>query len=138
MMEWSELNLASALWTIPSEKLKRTVIGKANGEDHIVPLPKQAVSLLESLQPMTGHGRYVFPGLRDHSRPMSEATIGAALYALGFGDEHKPHGFRATARTLLVDELGLDPKIIEANLANGSNDPLGRSYNRAQYIGKRF
>jgi len=138
MMEWTELDLDSATWTIPSAKMKRTVQEKANGTAHVVPLPTQAVSLLKDLQPVTGHGRYVFPGERDHGRPMSDNTVRSALYAIGFGDEQKPHAFRATARTLLVDELGLDWKVIEANLAHGAVDQHGRSYNRTQYINQRF
>jgi len=138
MMEWSELDLEAATWTIPSAKMKRTVKGKADGEDHVVPLPKQAVALLESIRPLTGDGRYVFPGERNHDRPMSDNAVRSALYALGFGDEQKPHAFRAVARTLLVDELGLDHLMIEANLAHGARDRLGRSYNRTQYLKQRF
>ena len=138
MMEWTELDLEAATWTIPSAKMKRTVQEKANGSAHVVPLPRQAVELLKDLQPVTGHGRYVFPGERDHDRPMSDNTVRSALYAIGFGEEQKPHAFRATARTLLVDELGLDWKVIEANLAHGAVDQHGRSYNRTQYIKQRF
>ena len=138
MMEWAELDLDTAIWTIPSAKMKRTVKEKAVGENHVVPLPKQAVALLKSIRPLTGQGRYVFPGERNHDRPMSDNAVRSALYALGFGEEQKPHAFRAVARTLMVDELGLDPIIIEANLAHGTKDGLGRSYNRAQYIKQRF
>ena len=138
MMEWTELDLEAATWTIPSAKMKRTVQEKAEGDDHVIPLPRQAVNLLQTLTPITGHGKYVFPGERDHIRPMSDNTVRSALYAIGFGEEQKPHAFRATARTLLVDELGLDPLMIEANLAHGSRDQYGRSYNRTQYLKQRF
>jgi integrase len=138
MMEWSELDLEVATWTIPSEKMKRTVKEKEGGEAHVVPLPKQAVALLNSIKPVTGEGRYVFPGERNHDRPMSDNAVRSALYALGFGEEQKPHAFRAVARTLGVDELGLDPLMIEANLAHGARDRLGRSYNRTQYLKQRF
>ena len=130
MMEWTELDLETATWTIPSAKMKRNVKEKAEGEDHVVPLPKQAVTLLDSIRPVTGDGRYVFPGERNHDRPMSDNAVRSALYALGFGEEQKPHAFRALARTLLVDELGLDPLMIEANLAHGARDRLGLSWSR--------
>ena len=138
MMEWSELDLEAATWTIPSAKMKRSVQEKAYGEAHVVPLPKQALALLESIKPITGHGQFVFPGERNHDRPMSDNAIRSALYSLGFGEEQKPHAFRATARTMLVDELGLDPLMIEANLAHGARDRLGKSYNRTQYLKQRF
>lgn len=138
MMEWDELRLEDALWTIPSAKMKREKHEKENGEDHVVPLPTQAVALLRGIQPLTGHGRYVFHGERDHSRPISDNSVRSALYALGFGKEQSWHGFRASARTMMVDQLNLDPLAIEANLAHAVKDSNGRSYNRTQYLAQRF
>lgn len=138
MMEWAELDLDAALWTIPSMKMKRTKLEKEQGEAHTVPLPTQAAALLRSLQPLTGHGRYVFPGERSHDRPISDNSVRSGLYALGFGKEQTWHGFRASARTMLVDELNLDPLAIEANLAHVVKDANGRSYNRTQYLKQRF
>jgi integrase len=138
MMEWAELDLDEALWTIPSMKMKRTKEEKENGDAHTVPLPTQAVALLRSIQPLTGHGVYVFHGERSHDRPISDNSVRSALYALGFGKEQSWHGFRASARTMLVDELNLDPLAIEANLAHAVKDANGRSYNRTQYVKQRF
>lgn len=138
MMEWVELDLEAALWTIPSMKMKRTKEEKENGEAHTVPLPVQAVALLRNIQPLTGHGVYVFHGERSHDRPISDNSVRSALYALGFGKEQTWHGFRASARTMLVDELNLDPLAIEANLAHEVKDSNRRSYNRTQYLKQRF
>lgn len=137
-MEWAELDLEAALWTIPSAKMKRGVQEKEQGDPHVVPMPTQALDLLRQLQPLTGHGRYVFPGQRDHDRPMSDNSVRTALYALGVGKEQSWHGFRASARTMMVDQLDLDPLAIEANLAHAVKDSNGRSYNRTQYLTKRF
>lgn len=137
-MEWSELDLDAALWTIPSAKMKRTKAEKEQGEAHAVPLPTQAVALLQGLHPLTGHGRYVFPGERSHDRPISDNSVRSALYALGLGKEQTWHGFRASARTMMVDQLNLDPLAIEANLAHAVKDANGRSYNRTQYLAQRF
>lgn len=138
MMEWAELDLDAALWTIPSQKMKRTKLEKEQGDDHLVPLPTQAVALLRSIHPLTGRGQYVFPGERSHDRPISDNSVRSALYSLGFGTEHSWHGFRASARTMLVDELRLDPLMIEANLAHAVKDANGRSYNRTIYLKPRF
>lgn len=137
-MEWAEIDLHSALWTIPSAKMKRTKVEKEQGEAHTVPMPAQAVALLRSIHPLTGHGRYVFPGERSHDRPMSDNSVRSALYALGFGKEQTWHGLRASARTMMVDQLNLDPLAIEANLAHAVKDANGRSYNRTQYVKQRF
>lgn len=138
MMEWAEIDLDAALWTIPSMKMKRIKVEKENGEDHIVPLPTQAVALLRGIHPLTGHGRYVFPGERSHDRPLSDNSVRSALYSLGFGKEQSWHGFRASARTMLVDELNLDYNVIEANLAHAVKDANGTSYNRTKYKVQRF
>jgi hypothetical protein len=69
---------------------------------------------------------------------MSDNSVRSALYALGFGNEQSWHGFRASARTMMVDELNLDPLAIEANLAHAVKDSNGRSYNRTQYKKQRF
>ena len=138
MMEWAELDLDKALWTIPSMKMKRTVREKEQGEAHTVPLPKQAVALLRGIQPLTGHGRYVFPGERSHDRPLSDNSVRSALYSLGFGKEQSWHGFRASARTMLVDELNIDYNVIGANLAYAVKDANGTSYNRTKYMTQRF
>ena len=138
MMEWAELDLDGAMWTIPSMKMKRTKLEKEQGEPHTVPLPTQAVALIRGIQPLTGGGRYVFPGERSHDRPVSDNSVRSALYALGFGKEQSWHGFRASARTMLVDELNIDYNVIEANLAHTVKDANGRSYNRTQYVKQRF
>ena len=137
-MEWSELDLDAGLWTIPSMKMKRTKLEKELGEDHVVPMPGQAVALLRLLHPLTGHGQYVFPGERSHDRPISDNSVRSALYSLNFGKEQTWHGFRATARTVMIDQLDLNPLAIEANLAHAVKDANGRSYNRTQYLKQRF
>ncbi len=75
MMEWAELDLDAALWTIPSQKMKRTKLEKEQGDAHVVPLPTQTVALLRSIQPLTGRGQYVFPGERSHDRLISDNSV---------------------------------------------------------------
>ena len=80
----------------------------------------------------------MFPDERSHDRPVSDNSVRTALYALGYGKEQTWHGFRASARTILVDQLNLDPLAIEVNLAHAVKDANGRSYNRTQYLKQRF
>jgi len=137
-MEWREVDLDGALWTIPAVKMKRTVHGKVNGRPHWVPLALRAVAILRELQPMTGHGRYVFPSLLTGERPMSENTLRTALRRMGYtNDEMTPHGFRAMARTILVEQLNVNPDVIEAQLAHGKSGPLGAAYDRAEFMTQR-
>ncbi len=135
---WAEIDLDSALWTVPAARMKRRIEGKESGEPHLVPLPTQAVELLRKLHPITGHGSLVFPGERSHERPISDNTLRAALITLGYGPTVQTvHGFRATARTLLAEVLEVDPILIEAQLAHAVKDANGRAYNRTQYVQQR-
>ena len=136
--EWAEFDLDGAMWTIPAARMKRSVDGKRNGDPHQVPLPTQAVEILRKLHPLTGHGTLLFHGERSHDRPISDNTLRAALLTLGYGpDAQSVHGFRATARTLLAEELNIDPLVIEVQLAHAVKDANGRAYNRTQYLKHR-
>jgi integrase len=103
-----------------------------------VPLPRQAVEALRELHALTGDGKMVFRGERHHERPMSENTINAALRTMGFpADEVTGHGFRATARTMLAERLGVAETVSEAQLAHSVKDSLGRAYNRTEFAEQR-
>lgn len=138
LAEWPEFDLDGATWEIPGSRMKRTKEGKAAGPAHLVPLPSQAVAILRELHALTGTGRYVFPGVRTPTRPMSDNTLNAGLRRLGYDNETMTgHGFRATARTILDEVLGFPPAIIEAQLAHAVKDPLGRAYNRTAHLPQR-
>ncbi|MDO9599538.1 MAG: integrase arm-type DNA-binding domain-containing protein [Azoarcus sp.] len=130
--EWCEIDLDQAEWRIPAEKMKKR-------RDFIVPLATQAVAILAELQPFTGHGRYVFQGVHDHGRPMSDNTVNNALRRLGYDTrtEITGHGFRAMARTILHESLGVDAAVIEHQLAHRVPDTLGGAYNRTKFLPQR-
>jgi integrase len=138
-MEWQWIDFDHAMLTIPSRNMKRRIQQKLNGRPHFVPLAVQAVALLKELVPLTGHGRYVFPSLRTGERPMSDNTVNAALRRMGFDkDEMSAHGFRATARTLMIERIpGISADVIEAQLAHGKSGPLGSAYDRAEFMEQR-
>ena len=136
---WSEFDLDRGEWSIPAIRMKARKQEKLNGKPHFVPLPRQAVAILRDLEKLTGRpDGYVFRGERDHDRPMSDSTVNAALRALGFAaDKVTGHGFRATARTLLAEELGFQVEVIEAQLAHAVRDANGRAYNRTEFVSER-
>lgn len=118
--------------------MKRTKHGKENGLPHLVPLPAQAVEILRALKPYTESTGWVFPGGRQRSKPISENSVRTALIAMGYTPDIQTwHGFRATARTMLAEQLEFDPLVIEAQLAHAVRDANGRAYNRTQYLAQR-
>ena len=136
--EWSEFDLEAAVWTVPAARMKGRLKAKKNGPAHFVPLAPQAIAILKDLQPLTGAGRYVFPSPLTGERPMSENGVLSALRRLGFEkDEVSGHGFRATARTLAAEHLGIAPEVIEAQLAHAVQDALGTAYNRTRFVAQR-
>ena len=127
--EWKDVDLKAAEW--------RYTVTKTD-IPHIVPLSKQAVAILKELYPLTGEGRYVFPGARSAQRPMSDNAVLAAMRRMGIGKEEMTgHGFRAVARTILDEVLGFRPDFIEHQLAHAVRDPLGRAYNRTAHLPER-
>lgn len=129
--EWTEIDLDAAEWNIPASKMKMK-------RGHIVPLSTQAVEILRSIKPLSGHGKYVFPSIRTGERCMSENTINAALRSMGYSKEvMTAHGFRAMARTIMDEELEERVDLIEHQLAHTVIDPNGRAYNRTSHLPAR-
>lgn len=128
-MEWAEIDWPAKLWRVPAEKMKKR-------RPHLVPLSRQSVELLQEIHPITGGGRYVFPGFRSAKSPMSEAAMNRALIRLGYPpDVQTPHGFRRMASTQL-NELEFHPDHIEMQLAHAPGG-VRAVYNQAKYLTQR-
>jgi len=128
-LKWDSINEAEKRIEIISDKTK---------QPHIIPLCKQALLLLDELEPLTGRSEYIFPSARGRSRPMSENAIRTALRTMGYDNNTMtPHGFRAMARTLLDEVLEYRIEWIEQQLAHLVRDPNGRAYNRTKHLKQR-
>lgn len=126
---WADIDMNSAEW--------RFTVSKTDTQ-HIVPLARQAIAILQELEPVTSRSEYVFPGARSTKRPMSDNAILAAMRRMEIGkDEMSGHGFRAMARTILDEVLGFRPELIEHQLAHAVRDPNGRAYNRTAHLPER-
>ncbi len=136
---WEEFDLDNGLFYVPSSRLKRTKYEKENGQPHLVPLAPQAVAILEELFKQTGHTGRVFPCEGRKGRFLSDNTLNAALRSLGYDAETvTAHGFRATARTLIVEVLEFPEAVVEMQLDHAVKDTNGRAYNRTEFVLKRI
>jgi integrase len=129
---WVEFDLDAEepTWRIPAERMKMR-------DEHVVPLSAQAVFILREILALTGNGELVLPSLRTKLRPMSDATLTAALRRLGYsGDEQTAHGFRSIASTLL-NEQGWHPDLIELQLAHAERNKVRSAYNKAKRLPER-
>lgn len=129
---WNDFCLDDATWTFTPRKTQRRT-----GLSLIVPLPRQALELIRELS-LHARSDYLFPALHTTVQPMSENTMNQALRRLGYeGDRQTIHGFRATARTLIVEKLRYPEALVEMQLGHNVRDMHGRAYNRTVHIDER-
>ncbi len=126
---WGEFDLEAAEWRIPAERMKMRT-------PHIVPLSTQAVEVLATLHELRGLSDLLFPGERDHERPMSNNTILKALERMGYKHQITGHGFRGIASTML-HEMGFRHDVIELQLAHQQRNAVRAAYNHATYLPER-
>ncbi|AMJ63176.1 tyrosine-type recombinase/integrase [Bosea sp. PAMC 26642] len=140
LAEWREFDLGNALWTIPAIRAKMR-------REHRVPLPRQALVILQDLQRITGGDRLVLPGYgvsggegrKVEQRPISENTLNGALRRMGYGqDEMSSHGFRAAASSLLNESGKFSSDAIERALAHQDPDAVRRAYARGEHWKERL
>ncbi|MBB5143908.1 tyrosine-type recombinase/integrase [Desulfovibrio intestinalis] len=129
--EWDEIDWKEKEWLLPAEKTKLR-------REHIVPLSRQAIEVLEGIRALTGRGRYVFPGQHNKTRPLSENGVNCALRRMGYtSDEMTAHGFRSMASTLLNEQGCWRFDVIERQLAHVEKSSVRGAYNRAEYLPER-
>ena len=126
---WAEFDLEAAEWRIPPERMKMKT-------PHIVPLSPQAVEVVKVLHTLSGGRVLLFPGERDHDKPMSNNTILKALERMGYKGRMTGHGFRGVASTIL-HEQGYPHHAIELQLAHQERNEVSAAYNHATYLKER-
>ncbi|EFB5135582.1 integrase arm-type DNA-binding domain-containing protein [Escherichia coli] len=127
---WTDIDEENRFWNIPAEfmKMKRP---------HKVPLSKEAMRILESMKPISGHREWVFPSIKAPLSHMHEQTANAAIIRMGFGGELVAHGMRSIARTAAEESSKFRTEVLEAALAHSKKDEIIAAYNRAEYLAER-
>lgn len=126
---WCDIDFDKKAWTIPAERMKKR-------RPHIIPLTEQALALLDTIKPYSGHREYVFPADRNPRTHCNSQTANMALKRMGFEGRLVSHGMRSVASTTL-NEHGWDPELIEVALAHVDKDESRSAYNRAVYLERR-
>nr|WP_255458463.1 site-specific integrase [Gilliamella sp. ESL0250] len=133
--KWADIDLKKAIWTIPANSMKMR-------REHIVPLSKQALKILQKMKDITPPNfEYVFINrkyLNDKSKHTSKETVNTMLKRAGFKNKLVAHGFRSIASTILNESLKFHQELIEISLAHVDKNIIRATYNNAQYLEKRF
>lgn len=127
--QWAEIDFDLKLWVIPADRMKAK-------REHVVPLSKQALDILEIMRPISANRQYVFPSRNDPKQPMNSQTANAALKRIGYGGKLVAHGLRSIASTAL-NEANFNPDVIESALAHSDKNEVRRAYNRSTYLEQR-
>ena len=130
MMRWEEISWDQNLWIIPAHRMKMR-------RDHLVPLSRQALELLEELKFHNGHREFVFPNQQNTHKPMSDGTLINAVKRLGYQGKMTVHGFRAMAMTAIKERLGYRHEIVDRQLAHARKNKIDAAYDRAEFLDER-
>jgi len=126
---WEEFDLEARRWNVPASRMKMKT-------PHIVALSSQAIEVLELLRSLARSDELLFPGDRNHDKPMSNNTILLALKRMGYQGRMTGHGFRGLASTIL-HEQGYNHEHIELQLAHAPRNAVSAAYNHALYLQPR-
>lgn len=126
---WEEIDLETGIWHIPAERMKKR-------KKHDVPLPRQAVEVLEGMKKFTGHRQHVFPHRDKRDEAMTDNAFRQALKNIGWSGRYSPHATRTTGSTRL-NEMGFPADWIERQLAHTEPNAVRRTYNHADHLEDR-
>ncbi len=124
---WQEIDLSSAEWTIPAERMKAK-------RAHRIPLAPRALEILEECRALEDGSGLVFPSTR-YGRPLSDMTLSKLLKELGF--EAHVHGFRTSFKTWAQERTNAPREVSELALAHGIQDKAEAAYARSDLFEKR-
>jgi integrase len=122
--EWSEVDLAKAVWTVPAERMKA-------GKEHRVPLSPRALDILESTKPLGGS--YLFPGAKRDKL----SSMAMAMLLRRMKQDITVHGFRSAFRDWAAECTGYSHEVAEMALAHTIGNAVERAYRRGDLFDKR-
>ena len=140
-MKWSDINWLKKQWEFKPQK-------SGNRGDMVasivIPLAPQSIAILKQMQALTGDSEYVFHNPRRKKEPHHHTQeINKVLNSdlmnngKGYKDIHSPHGFRASAKTMLMERLGYDELITEIQLGHAMLNKYGKAYSRFDFSDSR-
>lgn len=142
---WSEVNFENSLWTIPGERqeldgVKYSGRGSKMKNPHLVPLSKQAKTLLEKLHSISGDKELMFIGFSRDDKPISENTVNKALRTMGYDTKKEVcgHGFRTMACSALIESGLWSRDAVERQMSHQERNSVRAAYiHKAEHLEER-
>ncbi|MFP9527472.1 tyrosine-type recombinase/integrase [Pectobacterium brasiliense] len=142
---WPEIDFKRAMWTIPAEReaipgVKHSQRGAKMRSEHLVPLSRQALALLEEIKAISGAHELIFPGDHRPTKPMSENTVNNALRTMGYDTttEICGHGFRTMACSALVESGQWSRDAVERQMSHQERNGVRAAYiHKAEHLDER-
>ena len=132
--DWTEINWDKKIWTVPAARMKGS---RGSRREHLVPLSERSTELFRDIYEVTGPAGFIFKSIRTKSGYISNNTLNMALKRMGFDKRMCPHGFRAFAMTNIQEQLRIDLRIIDRQLAHVERNKVAAAYNRSEYWDER-
>lgn len=124
-LSWDDLH--GDIIRIPAAKMKMK-------RDHVVPLSRQAMDVLEAVKPLSLNASFIFHAVYFKNRKMSDMTLAVLLKKAGYKGIHVPHGFRSSFSSIMNERRPQDRFIIDLMLAHVNRNNVEAAYNRAEHI----
>ncbi|WP_241189202.1 tyrosine-type recombinase/integrase [Enterobacter asburiae] len=142
---WSEVDFETAMWTIPGEReplegVKHSHRGSKMRTPHLVPLSRQALSILEKIKSMSGNRELIFVGDHNPRKPMSENTVNKSLRVMGYDTKVEVcgHGFRTMACSSLIESGLWSKDAVERQMSHQERNSVRAAYiHKAEHLGER-
>jgi len=125
---WTEVDVESATWTIPAERMKAT-------REHRVPLSLQALDALAGAERLDDSSGLVFPSPLRRGETLSSQTLLQLLRTQDLATT--VHGFRSAFKTWCVEQAATPWAIGEAALAHAVGNSVEGAYVRSDLFDQR-
>lgn len=128
LAKWEEVDLTSAVWTIPADRMKAKRV-------HRVPLTPRCVEILQLAKQLAAGSWWVFPGQKK-GRPFSNMVFLKLLERMEV--DVTPHGFRSTFSDWAAETTHYPREVVEMALAHTIKNKVEAAYRRGDLLDKRI
>ncbi|EAA7390821.1 integrase arm-type DNA-binding domain-containing protein [Salmonella enterica] len=122
------------------EGVKHSQRGSKMRTPHLVPLSRQALTILEKIKSMNGNRELIFVGDHDPRKPMSENTVNKALRVMGYDTKTEVcgHGFRTMACSSLIESGLWSRDAVERQMSHQERNSVRAAYiHKAEHLDER-